>query len=81
MPWKFKRRTEWELANDQLRMELIRLRRELENKQGAVGRLELALHQRHQTIDTLRGKLEAARAACARLDQENDALAELVRLG
>jgi hypothetical protein len=70
MPWKARRLDPTEKENDQLRMELIQLRRELENKQGAVGRLELALHQRLETIDALNARLEQSRAQCQRLDQE-----------
>ena len=42
-------RTELQLLkneNDGLRTEIVRLRRELENREGAVGRLELLLRER-----------------------------------
>ena len=52
------------------RSELIKLRRKLTTKDGYAAKLELVLHQRLETIDTLNGKLQQARAAYARLDEE-----------
>jgi hypothetical protein len=63
------------------RSELIRLRRKLTTKEGYAAKLELVLHQRLETIDTLNGKLEQERAAKQRLDEECEHLAQLVRLG
>jgi hypothetical protein len=80
MPWKSRRLNPTEKENEQLRLVIIQLRHELENKQGAVGRLELALHQRLETIDDLRGKLDQLRAVNARLDAEAERLWEMVRL-
>ena len=65
---------------DTLKTVVIRLRRELENKQGANGRLKLLLRERLTRIDELNGKLDQLRAANARLDAEADRLAEMVRL-
>ena len=80
MPWKSRRLDPTEKENEQLRMELIQLRRELENKQGAVGRLELALHQRLETIDQLNARLEQSREQIRRLDQECEHLADMIRI-
>ena len=46
---------------DELRTTVIRLRREIKNKQGYVGRLKFLVRQRSDTID-LRGKLEQSQA-------------------
>ena len=43
---------------DELRTTVIRLRGEVKNKQGYVGRLKILVRQRSDTIDDLRGKLE-----------------------
>jgi len=53
MNWTRRRLTPIERDNDRLRVELIQLRRELENKQGAVGRLEVLLRERLTRIDEL----------------------------
>jgi hypothetical protein len=60
-------------------MDIIRLRHELETKQGAVGRLEVLVRQRSNRIDELNGKVEQLRHQNRQLDQENESLAELVR--
>jgi hypothetical protein len=65
---------------DALKVIVIRLRRELENKQGANGRLKLLLRERLTRIDELNGKLDQLRAANARLDAEAERLCEMVRL-
>jgi hypothetical protein len=57
-------RTELQLLkneNDGLRTEIVRLRRELENRQGAVGRLELLLRERLTKIDELTGQVDQLR--------------------
>lgn len=69
-----------EQAIDQLRADNIRLRHELQTKQSALGGLEMALVQRHETIDALRARLEQARDLNGRLDEEAERLAEMVRL-
>jgi len=40
---------------DELQTTVIRLRREIKNKQGHVGRLTILVQQRSNTIDDLRG--------------------------
>ena len=66
---------------EQLRADNVRLRHELQTKQTQVGGLKLALHQRHETIDALNGKLEAARAQCRRLDEEAEWYASMMQRG
>ena len=66
--------------NDGLKTTIVCLRREIENRQGAVGRLEFLMRQRSERIDELNGKLEQARAQNRRLDEENERLVEMVRL-
>jgi len=80
MPWKARRLEPIERENDALRTTIVRLRHELRTKQTAVSGLELALHQRHKTIDDLVGKLEWVRDQNRRLNEEADRLAEMVRL-
>jgi len=66
-------RTELQLLkneNDGLRTEIVRLRRELENREGAVGRLELLLRERLTKIDELTAQVDQLREANKRLDAE-----------
>ena len=67
-------------ANNELRTTVIRLRREIKNKQGHVGRLTILVQQRSNTIDDLRGKLEQSRQQIQQLNEEADHLAALVRM-
>ena len=57
---------------DELQTTVIRLRREVENKQGHLGRLKILVQQRSNTIDDLRG--------IRQLNEEADHLAALVRM-
>lgn len=66
--------------NDGLRTSICCLRREIENKEGAVGRLEILLRERLAKVDELNAKLEQARAQNRRLDEECERLVEMVRL-
>jgi regulator of replication initiation timing len=52
--------------------------RELENKQGAVERLELLLQERLTKIDELHGTIDRLREQNRRLDAEAEHLAEMV---
>jgi chromosome segregation ATPase len=63
---------------DTLKTVVIRLRRELENKQDANGRLKLLLRERLARIDELTAKIEQLRAANQKLDAEADHLAKMV---
>ena len=74
-------RTELQLLkkeNDGLRTEIVRLRRELENREGAVGRLELLLHERLERIDELNAQVGQLRHQNKKLDEEAEHLAQLV---
>ena len=66
--------------NDILKTTIVCLRRELENKQGAVGRLEVLMRERIARIDELTGTIDRLREQNKRLDQENEYLVEMVRL-
>ena len=66
--------------NDSLRTTICCLRREIENKQGAMGRLELLLQERMERVDELNGKLDQLREQNRRLDKENDHLADMIRI-
>lgn len=66
--------------NDILKTTIVCLRRELENKQGAVGRLEVLMRERIARIDELTGTIDRLREQNKRLDQENEHLVEMVRL-
>jgi chromosome segregation ATPase len=70
MPFKFHPLAPLERENDQLRTTICSLRRELENKQGAVGRLELALIQRSERIDELANTIATLRDQNRRLNEE-----------
>jgi hypothetical protein len=56
--------------NDGLRTTIVCLRRELEDREGAVGRLEVLLCERLAKVDELNAKPEAARAVNHRLEQD-----------
>ena len=64
---------------ENLRTKVCLLNRELENRQGVVGRLELLLRERLERIDSLNSKLEQLREQNRRLDQENEHLAEMIQ--
>jgi len=68
-----------ETTVDQLRTELIRMRRQLSGKEQYIARLKTLVRQRSTTIDDQRGKLEQSQAQIRQLDEEADHLAELVR--
>ena len=61
-----------ELTVTELRADNVRLRHELRTKQTQVGGLKLALHQRHETIDALRGRIEQLQERNQRLEEENE---------
>jgi predicted RNase H-like nuclease (RuvC/YqgF family) len=63
---------------DGLRTTIVCLRREIENKQGAVGRLETLLRERLTRIDELNAKLEQAREQNRRLEAEAEHLAAVI---
>jgi hypothetical protein len=65
---------------DQLRSVIIELRREVATKTQYASRLEFLLRERLTRIDVLTSKLEQARAANQRLDQECERLVAMVQL-
>jgi hypothetical protein len=65
---------------DELRTTVVRLRHELETKQGAVGRLEVLVRERSNRIDELANTVAVLRDQNRRLNEEADHLAALVRL-
>jgi regulator of replication initiation timing len=78
MPWKQRALSNLERENDRLRTTICCLRREIENKQGAVSRLELLLHERLTKIDELNAKLDQSREQVRRLGLENELLAAMI---
>jgi hypothetical protein len=78
MPWKARRPNPLEKENAALKTVICCLRRELETKQGAVGRLEVLLRERLTRIDELNGKLEQSRQQLQRLDLQNEILIEMI---
>lgn len=78
MPWKPRyATTQLEKENGALRTD-VRLRCELQTKQTQVGGLKLALHQRTETIDALRGTIDQLRARNKQLDAEAEHCAALL---
>jgi len=65
--------------NDGLKTTIVCLRRELENREGHVGRLHVLMRERTERIDELNDKIEKLRAQNKRLDEENEHLVEMVR--
>jgi hypothetical protein len=85
MSWNYHWRTSpavsvLEQAIDQLRTENIRLRRDLTNKTGYAGRLEVLLRSRTERIDELANTVATLRDQNRRLNEEADHLAEMVRM-
>jgi hypothetical protein len=61
-----------------LHCHLVRVRTELRTKQQYASRLEMLLRSRTNTIDELTGRLEQARAANQRLEQECEHLVAII---
>jgi hypothetical protein len=79
MPWKARPREPLEKENDTLKTTIVRLRHDLANKEGAVGKLKVLLRSRTERIDELANTVAVLREQNRRLDAEADHLAELVR--
>ena len=77
--WRWKLSPEEQIVN-QLRAANVQLRRQLTTKTNLANGLQLALHQRHETIDALRGRIEQLQAQNQQLDQECEHLVHLVRM-
>jgi len=78
MPWKPAALSDLEREKHQLQMALLKLRRELSNKQQYAGRLEVLLPRRTETIDALRGTIDSLRQQIQRLGLENELLPQMV---
>ena len=78
MSWKARPLAPIERENDQLRMTICGLQRELETKQGTVGRLEVLLRERLTRIDALTAQVDQLRHQNKKLDQEAEQLAQMV---
>jgi predicted RNase H-like nuclease (RuvC/YqgF family) len=74
MPWKPAALSEV----DKLKTVIVCLKRELENKQGAVGRLEVLTRERSERIDQLQGTVDQLRLQNRLLGQENGHLAAML---
>jgi cell shape-determining protein MreC len=68
MPWKPPAASNLQRENDALKTTICCLRRELENKQGAVQRLEVLLCERLTRIDQLVAQVDQLRHQNKKLD-------------
>src|SRR5262249_14400316 len=66
---------------DQLRTELIKLRRQLSGKEQYIDRLKFLCHERMTRIDDQRGQIEQLRAANQKLDAEAEAYYQRLAAG
>jgi chromosome segregation ATPase len=64
---------------DRLQTELIRLRREVGDKEQYINRLTFLCHERMTRIDDQRGRIEQLQQRNQQLDQECESLVALVR--
>jgi len=64
--------------NDGLKTTIVCLRREIENKQGAVGRLETLLRERLTRIDQLTAQVDQLRHQNKKLEAEAEHLAAVI---
>jgi hypothetical protein len=70
-----------ERENGTMLVTILGLKHELETKNNAMRRLELAIQQRNETIDTLNHKLEQSRQQCRRLDAEAERYFQMLAAG
>ena len=80
MPWKPAAPTDLQTQNDAVWTQICCLRRELEDREGAVGRLELLLHERLTKIDALTAQVDQLRHRNKQLDEEAERLAAIIRI-
>jgi hypothetical protein len=66
--------------NSALKTTIVVLRREVEIREGHVGRLQFLLRERLNKIDALNAVIDQLREQNRRLDQEAERYAEMVRL-
>jgi len=63
-----------------LRTTIVVLKRQLEDREGVVGRLHILMRERIERIDRLNGTIAQLRDQNRRLDEENDRLVEMLQL-
>jgi hypothetical protein len=80
MPWKRRPPGPLEKENAALKTTIIVLRRELENRDGMVGRLELLLHERCAMIDALHSRIDTLRGQVKQLETEADHYCRMIAL-
>jgi len=80
MNWKPRPIEPLQRQNDELRTAIVVLRREVEIREGHVGRLQFLLRQRLNKIDQLNAVIDRLREQNRRLDAEAEHYAEMVRL-
>jgi hypothetical protein len=66
---------------DRLQTELIKLRREVSDKEQFIGRLTFLCQERMTRIDDQRGTIEQLRATCQKLDAEAEAYFQRLAAG
>jgi hypothetical protein len=66
--------------NNELKTTIVILRREVENREGHVGRLQFLLRERLNKIDQLNAVIDRLREQNRRLDAEAERYAEMVKL-
>ena len=69
---------ELETQLDVLRMTVVKLRREVSNKEQYIGRLKLLCHERTTRIDDQRGRIEQLQERNQQLDQEAEHYASML---
>ena len=83
MPWQPRRTPaavqQLKRSKDALALQLLRVREQLANKEHRVSGLEMILRDRLRRFDELRAKLEQARAANHRLEEECEHLVEMMK--
>lgn len=67
-------------GNDNLRTTIVVLKRQLEDRDGHVGRLHILMRERIERIDELNDRIAQLRDQNRRLDEENDRLVEMMQL-
>jgi hypothetical protein len=82
MPWQFRSRPlePLERENDELKTTIVVLRREVEIKEGHLGRLQFLLRERLNKIDQLNATIDRLREQNKRLDAEAERYAKMVKL-
>jgi len=77
MPWKFRSLHPIERENQALKTQLVLAHSQLENKDGAMRRLELVVRERNQRVDRLIATIDQLRQQNRKVDEEADRLSNL----